>query len=208
MHSYLVLDIETLARPREELDAIMPEFEPPGNIKDPAKIAEAIAKKREKWIADAALDATTGSIAIIGMLRPSGFEMLRADKTSEADMLQRFWEVQHSAEFNIVVGHNLRNFDMPFIIRRSFINGIGLPLGVLHKGRLTEKFVDTMELWGAGERGASISLDNLAKALGVGAKNGDGSQFGEMWAADKDKAVEYCGHDLELTRKCAERMGL
>lgn len=208
MQDYLVVDIETLARPRAELEAIMPVFEAPGNIKDPVKIEAAIAAKREKWIADAALDATTGSIAIIGMLTPDGAVMLRADVLIEADMLKQFWMTQASAKFNVIVGHNLRNFDMPFIIRRSFINGIPVPAGVLHKGRLTEKFVDTMELWGAGERGAHISLDRLAKALGVGEKSGSGADFGKLWEADKDAAVEYCRHDLELTRRVAERMGL
>lgn len=208
MDSYIVLDVETLARPREELEKIMPEFEPPGNVKDPAKVAAAIAEKREKWIEKAALDATTGTIAIIGMLTPDGAVMLRADVRSEADMLKQFWMTQASANFNVIVGHNLRNFDMPFIIRRSFVHGIGLPFGVLHKGRLTEKFVDTTELWGAGERNATISLDALSRALGVGEKTGSGADFGALWEADKDKAVEYCANDLELTRKCAERMGL
>jgi len=208
MKDYLILDIETLARPREELDKIMPEFEPPGNVKDPLKIAAAIGTKRDKWIADAALDATTGQIAIIGLLTKDGTKMLRADKMNEAQMLTEFWRMQALPDFNVIVGHNLRNFDMPFIIRRSFIHGIGLPLGILHKNRLTEKFVDTMELWGAGERNAMISLDTLARALGVGQKTGSGSEFGAMWEADKDKAVEYCANDLELTRRVAERMGL
>lgn len=208
MESFLCIDIETIARPRAELEAIMPAFEAPGNIKDPVKIEAAIAAKREKWIADAALDATTGSIAIIGMLTPDGAVMLRADAMTEADMLKQFWATQASAKFNVIVGHNLRNFDMPFIIRRSFIHGIPVPMGVLHHNRLTEKFVDTMELWAAGERGASISLDNLAKALGVGQKSGSGADFGALWEANKDAAVEYCRHDLELTRRVAERMGL
>ncbi len=208
MKDYLVLDIETLAQPLDELTRIMPEFEPPGNVKDPAKIAAAITEKREKWIEKAALDATTGQIAIIGMLTPDGAVMLRADVMSEADMLNQFWMTQASDKFNLIVGHNLRNFDMPFIIRRSFMHGIATPLGVIHKNRLTEKFVDTMELWGAGERNAMISLDTLARALGVGQKTGDGGDFGALWEVDKERAVEYCAHDLELTRKCAERMGL
>ncbi|MFZ2643173.1 MAG: 3'-5' exonuclease [Verrucomicrobiia bacterium] len=208
MKDYLILDIETLARPREELDRMMPEFEPPGNVKDPAKVAAAIAAKRVKWLADAALDATTGRIAILGTLTRNGAVMLRADVMSEARMLTEFWRMQDAADVSVIVGHNLRNFDMPFIIRRSFMNGLGLPLGILHKNRLTERFVDTMEMWGAGERNAMISLDALARALGVGGKTGSGGDFSALWEADKERAVEYCAHDLELTRQVAERMGL
>ena len=203
----IILDIETIAYPREKLEAMMPAFGAVGNTKDPAKVAAQVEEQKAAWIEKAALSATTASVAIIGMLSASSTIIMRADDHEERTMLSQFWAHIHSTGA-LIVGHNLRSFDLPFLIRRSFIKGVIVPLGVLHKGRLDERFIDTMEVWAAGEWGAKISLNNLAKALGVGEKSGSGADFGTLWASDKSAAIEYCKHDLELTRKCAERMGL
>lgn len=51
---------------------------------------------------------------------------------------------------------------------------------------------------------AKGSLDVIAKHLGVGAKNGDGKAFAELWASDRAQAVAYLRNDVQLTAKVAE----
>ena len=54
--THIVLDIETIPQDETKLLALAPEFAAPANLKDPAKIEAAIAKKRADYLADAALN--------------------------------------------------------------------------------------------------------------------------------------------------------
>lgn len=208
----LYIDIETLPRPRAELEALCPQFEAPGNLKDPVKIEAAIAAKREAFFDDGALDATTGTIAIIGMVNTGGDDtspLLRADKMTEADMLTVFWG-EVAKGYDSIVGHNLKKFDLPFIIRRSWMLGVkAFPhLLIDDRGYFRATVRDTMEAWGCGDRNTYFSLANLCRALGVPGKSGDGSQFAALWAESPDKAAAYCLQDIAATMACADRMGL
>src|SRR5512137_94857 len=50
---HIVFDIETIPQDEAKLLALAPEFTAPANLKDPAKIEAAIAKKRADYLADA-----------------------------------------------------------------------------------------------------------------------------------------------------------
>src|SRR5262245_23693357 len=105
----------------------MPEFEAPKNLKDPAKIAAAIEEKRTKWFETAALDATTGTVLAIGVGKLNDWvEILHGD---EKRMLQQFWK--YATEVvnlqGVLCGWYSSRFDLPFLIRRSWILGIETP---------------------------------------------------------------------------------
>jgi hypothetical protein len=68
--------------------------------------------------------------------------------------------------------------------------------------------VDLRELWQLGDRQARGSLDSIAKHLGVGAKNGDGKAFAELWRSDRKQAEAYLHNDLKLTAKIAHALGI
>jgi len=63
MKQRLYWDLETQPLTLDALEKVMPTFEAPGNIKDPAKIALAIGEKKSDWIDKAALKAISGKIA-------------------------------------------------------------------------------------------------------------------------------------------------
>jgi len=106
-----------------------------------------------------------------------------------------------------MIGFNIFAFDLPFLIRRSWKYGIQ-PQGV-RKGRYwSDDLVDLRELWQMGNRQDHGSLDSIAKHFGVGAKNGNGKDFANLWAADKTKAIEYLRNDLNLVAAIAQRMGV
>ena len=52
------------------------------------------------------------------------------------------------------------------------------------------------------------SLDSIAKHLGVGAKNGDGKAFAELWQTNRQQAEAYLRNDIELTAKIADVLGV
>jgi len=171
----------------------------------------------------AALSAITGRVLAIGYYFTEdeeeggvvaiGDHILSADDKesviTERDLLADFWmQYEASDEHTRFVGHNIHGFDLPFLIQRSFILGVEVPRGVI-KGRFfNEKFVDTMAVWACGRQGSNgmEKLDTLAKAFGVGAKNGSGAMFAELLEKDRAAAMEYLKNDIALTYEVAKRM--
>lgn len=203
----LFIDIETAALPEAECQPFAPDFAAPKNIKDPVKIAEAIAAKKLAWQEDAALDARRARVLVVGVL---GESLMFLHGEDEAETLLRAFEQVQATLFHgeRVVGHNLLAFDMPFLVRRAWHLKVPVPSN-LREGRYWNNLLtDTMDLWRMGmplEQGR-ISLDHLAKHLGVGAKTGNGKDFAKLWETNRDEALAYLENDLRLTALCYERM--
>jgi predicted PolB exonuclease-like 3'-5' exonuclease len=126
----------------------------------------------------------------------------------EVDILENFWgRMNTETEF---CGWNIHGFDLPFLVRRSWILGARVPAW-LRNGRYWDQvFIDLMAQYALGTRDL-ISLNTAAKALSVGRKNGDGAEFAKLYngtAEEREKAVEYLRNDLVLTVRIAERIGV
>ena len=204
----VIFDIETEGLDAEwQLKTFEPKFKLDGRIKDAAKLEVDRREKEQEWLDEAALDAKRSRVLVIGVCSDDGSASYILEG-SEADLLSRFWKCwtdNVSAKF---IGHNIKGFDVPFMLRRSFVNGIIPPPDIVDGRYLNRRFIDTMELWGAGEWGAKISLDNLARALGVGKKSESGRDFAARYHTEKEKALLYVKHDLDLTLQCAKKMGV
>lgn len=219
------------------------EFDPAsiklGNLKDQAKIAEKLAKaaddhakavknhestvaqQRQEWwdgiMEKAALSPLTGRVLAIGYYSTDS-QRLILDSDPEPEMLKRFW-VQYEkcrSQKRQMVGHNIFFFDVPFLVRRSWICGVDVPGTVLERGRYVDShvFTDTMQIWACGSRDMT-SLDDICKAFGIAGKMVDeegegihGGMFAELLAKDPEKAKAYLENDLRMTTEVAERMGL
>lgn len=201
-----VFDIETSPAAAEVLERVKPKFEAARNLKDPEKIAAAVAEKEATWRDMAALDATTANVLCVGIA--SGLASIRIIEGEERDLLRDFWQwiQDRIGAGEQVVGFNVYGFDLPMMIRRSWILGVPVPR-VLRKGRYWhDNIIDVMDVWTCGNRDQRISLDNLSKALGIGEKNGSGKDFATLWRTDRHQAIAYLKQDLSLTRKVAERV--
>lgn len=206
-----IFDIETGPAPIDEIEAVMPEFFAPGNLKDPAKIEAAIEKKRTEFVEKAALSPLTGRVLAIGAVftdltdNPE-YQVVCGD--SEQHMISWFWDrVEDSRE---IIGFNSNHFDVPFMIRRSWALGIDVPIDMVDKwGRIERGFsLDLMDTWRLGDRMLFTSLDTIAKFFGVGEKTGDGAQFADLLKIDEEAALEYLENDVQLTYRIAKRMGV
>jgi len=99
-------------------------------------------------------------------------------------------------------GHNIREFDIPYICRRMIINHIPLPQYLcLHNAKPWEvNMLDTLQWWRFGDIKNYISLDLLASVLGVPTSKTDmdGSMVQEVYYKDNDlpRIVEYCQRDV------------
>jgi DNA polymerase III epsilon subunit-like protein len=113
-----------------------------------------------------------------------------------------------------MVGHNILEFDVPFLVKRSWMLGLDVPDSVWHGKWLSPFLVDTMDKWKCGSRqGQYNSLDDIARALGVGKKTEgmNGGDFHRLYfgtVPQRDEAMNYLKNDVELTRSVARRLGL
>jgi hypothetical protein len=203
----IFFDIETGPLPLAELDALMPEFKPAANLKDPEKIKASVEEKRQAYYEQAALSPLTGKVIAIGLELDVGFGIMSEPVHSkESEILTEFWKLVRDNNNSQFIGFNIAHFDLPFLLRRSMKYGLKTP-PVFDKYRhLTDQFIDLMHIWQCCIYGETISLDRLARFLGVGQKEGSGKDFAKLWYEDRPKAIEYLRNDLFLTKKCAERL--
>ena len=147
---HIVFDIETIPQDEAKLLALAPEFAAPANLKDPEKIAAAIARKRADYLADAALNWKTAEIVLIGAGDDTQIQSFTAGTEKElvGDFLTLIGDAL--ADGVAVGGHNVKGFDLPMLVNRARVHGLRIPSTVLcfWKGRPTwhESVFDTLEL--------------------------------------------------------------
>lgn len=204
-----IFDIETMALPYNEIQQFKPEFTADARLKDPDKIVADLKAKEEAWLEKLALKAHTAKILAIGYIPEGSDDPTIIHDMPEPDMIKTFWELFRQHGGHNFVGHNILDWDIPFLIRRSYILGVYVPFETMEGRYLTRRFVDTMKTWGCGN-GEMISLDMLSRVLGVGKKNGEGKEFAGLYcnAATKEQALSYLANDLRLTKGCATKMGI
>jgi len=121
----------------------------------------------------------------------------------EKDLLMRFTQLLDKfypdPNKYFLCGHNIKEFDVPYLARRMIINGIKLPkmLDISGKKPWETKFLlDTLELWKFGDYKHFTSLKLLAYILGISSPKDDidGSQVGQVYWEDKDleRIKVYC----------------
>lgn len=247
MATALVFDIETGSQPWEQIERFFTAPDKPGdfdastvkygNAKAEDKRADILKKAQEKHAAEVAgwtatveaakaefidrapLSATTGCVVAIGIRTiDKGCRVIDAT-VDEAKTLTDWWTLcKRLAESERrAVGHNIFGFDLPFMVRRSWLLGVTPPAWILEKGRYWHKmFSDTMTAWACSGRDM-ISLDNLSLAFGGQGKCKDdgaatGATFAKLFRSESQvqrlKAVEYLRRDLDMTWAIAERMAL
>jgi hypothetical protein len=165
------------------------------------------------------LDGAFGQIAVIGyaigdddpraLWQPAYAE---SEKWLLGCLYQALSEAQRNGAAGCqlrIVGHNVANFDLRFILQRSIVNGIRPPTFMPFNAKPWEqdKVFDTMTAW-AGV-GGKVKLDKLCKALGLPGKpnNIDGSKVWDFVEAGQIADVaDYCIDDVIQTRECFKRM--
>ncbi len=107
-----------------------------------------------------------------------------------------------NTESHYLCGHNSKEFDIPYVARRSLINGLQLPklLDLAGKKPWEVKHLDTLELWKFGDYKHYTSIALLAEIFGIPTPKDDidGSMVAEVYWKDKDidRIAEYCQKDV------------
>ncbi len=129
--------------------------------------------------------------------------------TDFADILSRFTAYHSDLRF---CGHNIKEFDIPFLCRRMLINGIPLPGCMQLSGKKPWEIshLDTLELWRFGDYKNYTSLALLAEVLGIPSPKDDmdGSMVADAFWNEKalDRIGEYCLKDVLTSARVFFRM--
>jgi DNA polymerase elongation subunit (family B) len=99
-------------------------------------------------------------------------------------------------------GHNAKEFDFPYIARRSLINRLKIPaqLNIAGKKPWEVKHLDTMDLWKFGDYKHYTSLNLLTAIFDIPTPKDDidGSEVGRVYWEEKnlERIAEYCQKDV------------
>lgn len=115
------------------------------------------------------------------------------------DLVNRFQSKHSRFQF---AGHNIREFDIPYICRRAVIHQLSLPQSLqLHGFKPWEvPMLDTLHLWRFGDFKHYTSLKLLTAVLGIPTPKDDidGSMVAHVYWQEKDlpRIAVYCEKDV------------
>jgi 3'-5' exonuclease len=123
-------------------------------------------------------------------------------------MVDKFYALFPAFRF---VGHNIKEFDIPYICRRLLALGLPLPKYLQISGMKPweTNMVDTMHQWRFGDTRHSVSLNLLAHVLNIPTPKDDidGSQVQEVFYKEKnlDRIKKYCVKDVVTVARVMQR---
>ena len=97
-------------------------------------------------------------------------------------------------------GHNIKNFDVPYIAKRLIINGINVPRELdmaFKKPWDLDHLIDTMEFWRMGNFRGNESLSTLCSVFGVPTPKDD--------ISGKDVSKNYHNGNIERIKQYCEK---
>lgn len=212
------IDLETI--PDQSKDAksrIAETIKPPAQMKKPETIDEWInGKGKYEGVRDKAIENAWLKTSLNGGYGEICSAALEIDNKmysiggKEDAILNYIWCVisdkVKSNERVMFIAHKAK-FDLPFLWHRSVINGVKPSIDFKPHGRHGIDYYCTMQAW-AGYNGM-ISLDALAKILGVGSKT-EGMSGSQVWpeykAGNIQKIVDYNIDDVRLLRAVYDKL--
>ncbi len=196
----IYLDIETIPA-QEEQHTILKEIHA-------KKLADGrrVADRFEDYLAATSFDGAFGRIICIGYAKDD--EATDVFYGEEKQILKDFWQV--AAPARKFIGFNCMDFDLRFIYQRSVVNDVVPSQNLSFARYRSDPIYDIMWEWRKWAREPSISLDALAKALGMPSSKGGEIEGKNVWKAYQDgrmpEICEYCKKDVEVTRKIYKKM--
>jgi len=165
------------------------------------------------YMKDAAIFAEFGKVVCIsvGFIyykdEEQHFKLKSFYDDDEATLLEAFAQLlnQWDRANRNLCGHNIKEFDIPYIARRMLINGIALPqiLKIAGKKPWEVQFIDTLELWKFGDFKNYTSLNLLTAVFDIPTPKDDidGSMVGQVYyeSGDLKRIATYCEKDVLAT---------
>lgn len=163
-------------------------------------------KEVEALYRGTALSGEFGRILCVGLWLDPEDRKPRILKGPEPEILRSFWDQARNVD--LFVGHNIINFDLRFIYKRSVVHRIRPTRDVPVTRYRHSPVFDTMHEWNRWV-GELISLERLACALGLQSSKQDlsGDKVYDVYRAGQlERIYNYCKADVELTRQIHRRL--
>lgn len=112
----------------------------------------------------------------------------------------------------VFCGHNIKEFDIPYLCRRMLIHGLNIPEKLQLFGRKPWEIphLDTLELWKFGDYKHYTSLKLLTHVLNIPSpkEDIDGSEVRNVYYNEKniDRIAKYCERDVVAVAQIFLRM--
>lgn len=171
-----------------------------------------------------ALHAEYGRVLCVGIIVEEGEHILHRGvlgreratglfHLDEARTLRAFWKLLQ--DFNmrrdLIIGHNIMDFDLPFLYKRSRINRVRPTLMFSFARYRSAPVYDTLREWAHwNPHAVSMSLGELADILKIGISKTagfDGSHvYDEYVTGNHEGIARYCLQDTEVVRAIYYRM--
>ncbi len=222
LQQIVFMDIETVAR-QPELGELPEEWQEMFRQKTTWQKPE-LTTWEDFYKERAAILSEFGQIVCISVgyfNQPGDIRELRVKSyfgKNEKLLLQQFFEevgklvdrIKNGYQF---CGHNLKEFDIPYLCRRSLINEIPLPewMNIFRTSRSWEHpVIDTLQAWRFGDYKNYTSLNLLAACLGIPSPKTDldGSKVGHTYWVENDlpRIAAYCQKDVITCARILQRM--
>lgn len=219
----LFLDIETVPHVAtyDELDATWQSL---WDSKHATFRDAAVSTPAETFTSKAGIYAEFGKIICVSIGffhydKKSGTDTFRVKSFSadeEADLLAPFCTLL-TKYFNDVDrwhlgGHNVREFDIPYLCRRILANGLTLPAILDLSGRKPWEInvIDTLQQWRFGDFKNYTSLKLIAATLGITSPKEDieGKDVAAVYwqRHELDRIVRYCQRDVVTVARILMRL--
>jgi predicted PolB exonuclease-like 3'-5' exonuclease len=182
----------------------------------------SLKQKQELYAANGSFFAEFASLVCCGLgaYTSKGEERTNVISLSNSDnneknMLKKISEIFSKAEGNakILAGWNIKNFDIPFLVKRMMINKVKVPniLKFYDKKPWDIKLLELSEVWASGKYGDISTLDSVSSALNL--NNPKGGVVNGMNVSDTifshgniELIDEYCLLDVKVTMDIAKEI--
>jgi len=226
---YLVFDIETIGKKFDEFDDTSKEIFRGWAERD-SKTETDTEKEMDQIKKGLPLSPFLGEVVAISMIDngDKGATYFRADDDpsikdfeedgiqyrvgSEKETLQRFWDV--AINYRSFVTFNGRGFDVPYIMIRSAVHGIRIPINMMsnrylgmQRGSKHVDLSDQMTFYGAIWKKPKLHF--VTQAFGIESPKGGGISGEDVPQAFWDKRyveiAKYCMADVRATKELMEK---
>ena len=215
----LFFDIETVSQYKDLYDLPERDFEMwvryynsfRKRVTEESKITEPMSEKeifQEVYRQTAAFFPEFGKVACVSMAFVTKTGEVRYESFYGEDEMEillntrKVFDKVASLGFDLC-GQSVKMFDIPFLGKRFFINGLKTPkMFPTHETKPWEiRVVDTKEVWQFGNNWSLSSLDLVCSALDIDSpKNGDvkgDSVTTGYWEGKHEEIKEYCERDVK-----------
>jgi DNA polymerase elongation subunit (family B) len=155
-----------------------------------------------------------GRIACLsyGIWKDGEMQIQTISDIDEVTMLKKIANLFHKADSAglIPTGWNIKNFDVPWIVRRLLMNGIQVPncLSSYEKKPWEMNIFDMKEMWKSGSS-LDVTFEEACFGMGIPTPKDDidGSQVHATFhAGEADRVVTYCEKDVKSMILLAEKI--